>query len=357
MDNIGGAELVTLTLARELRADVYSTVVNQDAINNLGFDIPVRSIGWVPKNAPFRQQLTAYRFKKLNLSSQYDFFIISGDWAASGSIHNKPNLWIIYSPPRELWDLYQHTRDTHVGWWGKWIFDAWVIYNRKLTKENLSHTTAKIAISKNVQRRVQQFFHETVSVIYPPTDTTAFRYEKNGDFWLSVNRLIDHKRIEMQLSAFQKLPQEKLVIVGSYEQSKHFKRYAKRMIETAPKNVTIKSWITAGELRKLYATCKGFITTSLDEDYGMNVVEAMASGKPVIAPNEGGYKETMINGETGMLIDDLTPEKLALAIEGLKRDPAAYKERCQKRAHAFDTSVFMDAIHTQIQKAISVYTI
>ena len=352
MDNIGGAEFVTLTLARELNADVYSTVVKQEMIEKLGFDTKVKTIGWVPKNAPFRQQLTAYRFKKLKLKKKYDFYIISGDWAATVAQNHKPNLWIIYSPPRELWDLYKHTRDTHVGFWGKWIFDIWVYYNRKLTKNNLSNTTKRVAISKNVQKRVKSFFNEDVDILYPPTETKNFHYEANGDFWLSVNRLIDHKRIKMQLEAMKKLPNEKLLIIGSYEKSKHFKRYARRMIETAPSNVEIRSWIDADELRSLYTKCKGFITTSLDEDYGMNVVEAMASGKPVIAPNEGGYIETILHKKTGLLIDDINADKLAQAMRLIGENPSYYKEACLKQAQLFDTKVFIEGVKKYIRNAI-----
>ena len=352
MDNIGGAEFMTLTLARELKADIYTTVVNQEYIQKMGFNVSVHSIGWVPKNAPFRQQLTAWRFSRLSLKNEYDFYIIGGDWAAAGGKNNRPNLWLICSPPRELWDLYKHTRDTHVGFWGKWLFDAWVYYNRKLTQKNIDHTDTKVTISKNVCERVKSFLHEDTQILYPPTETKNFYYKKNGASWLSVNRLIDHKRIELQLDAFRKLPHESLTIVGSFEKSKHFKRYAQKIISSAPKNVTIKSWVTASDLQKLYAECKGFITTSLDEDYGMNVVEAMASGKPVIAPNEGGYKETIINGKTGILINHINADSLATAITTLGENPEHFKEDCIARAKEFDTTVFINKIEKLIQETL-----
>jgi hypothetical protein len=79
MDNIGGAERVGLTLARELNADIYSTVVNQKAIENMGFKIKVKKISWIPVNAPFRQQAALMRFRMLDLSKKYDYFIIQKD--------------------------------------------------------------------------------------------------------------------------------------------------------------------------------------------------------------------------------------------------------------------------------------
>ena len=84
MDNIGGAERVCLTLARELDADLITTNIDQEKISRMGFhDLRIRSIGKVPINAPTRQQLCFQRFKKLNLKSEYDFFIIGGEWATT----------------------------------------------------------------------------------------------------------------------------------------------------------------------------------------------------------------------------------------------------------------------------------
>ena len=72
--------------------------------------------------------------------------------------------------------------------------------------------------------------------------------------------------------------------------------------------------------------------------------EAMASGKPVIAPNEGGYKETIINNKTGKLINGINPDKLVEAIKEINKNPSKYKKACQKQAKKFDTKVFIKKI-------------
>jgi len=360
MDNIGGAELVDLILARELLADIYTTNIDKDKIEKMGFTTDnIFSIGKIPINAPFKQESAYWKFRNLNLKNKYDFYIIAGDWAMSGAVHNKPNLWYVYSPIRELYDLNKYIRENivpsvYLGNINKYIFDAWVFYRKFLNRQDLKHVEKIICISENVKNRVAKYLGRNSKIIYPPTETQKYFYKKTGDFWLSVNRLIGNKRIDMQLRAFAKIPNEKLVIVGSYENSKHFEVYARHCQKIKPKNVEMRSWISEKELAGLYANCKGFLTTAIDEDYGMTPVEAMASGKPVIAPNEGGYKETIINGKTGILIDNITEYKLAEAVKKLGKEidenPEKYKNACIEQAKNFDTKIFIEKIKKLIKK-------
>lgn len=347
MDNIGGAERVGLTLARELNADLYSTVVNQQAIQKMGFNVNVRKIGWIPANAPFRQQLALHRFRNLKLND-YDSFIIDGDWAVSGAVNNKPNLWYVHSPIREIWDLYSYTRQNTVPWFGRSIFDAWVVYNRYLNRKYVKNVNKIACNSFNTQKRIKKYLRRDATVIHPPIETERFHYENSGDYWLSVNRLITHKRVDMQMKAFAKMPEEKLIVVGCYEKSVHFKAYTNYIKKIAPDNVTLLHWVDFNQLVNLYANCEGFITTSHNEDFGMTPVEAMASGKPVIAPNEGGYKETIIDCITGKLIDNIDVDKLVDAVKDVGKNPESYKAACLKQARKFDTKIFVKQIKEEI---------
>jgi len=351
MDNIGGAERVVLTLARELKADVYSTVTDQAMIKKLGFDIEVKRIGWVPRNAPFRQQIALMRFRALNIEEKYDYFIIAGDWAVSGAVRHKPNFWYVHSPIREIWDLYDYTRKNTVPFWARSAFDVWVKYNRYLNRKYMRHVQTLVCNSVNTQNRVKKYVQKEAVIINPPIETSKYYYQSTGNYWLSVNRLISHKRIDMQIKAFSRLPEEKLIIVGSYEQSRHFKAYARYIKGIKPENVEIVSWVDFNQLIEFYANCKGFITTAFHEDFGMTAVEAMASGKPVIAPNEGGYKETVIHGVTGMLIDEINVEKLIEAVKEVGRNPEGYKVACLKQAKKFDTEVFVQKIKQVIRNS------
>lgn len=348
MDNIGGAEYVDLIMARELKADIFTTNIDKEKIAKMGFSTDnIFSIGKVPINAPFRQEAIYHRFKKLNLGNNYDFYIIGGDWAMVSGINHKPNLWYVYSPIREIYDLYNDTRD-NLKLFEKPLFDIWVKYHRHLNLKNIEEIQKFVSISKNVHERVKKYLNKDSKIIYPPTETSKFKFKENGGFWLSVNRLVSHKRIYLQLKAFSKIPNEKLIIIGSYEKSRHFVKYVKYCEKIKPKNVEIRNWVSQKELIDLYSKCKGFLFTSKNEDYGMTPIEAMASGKPVIAPNEGGCKETMINEKTGILIDDINEDKIVEAIKIIGKNPEKYKNDCLRQAKKFDTNIFIKKLKREI---------
>lgn len=347
LDNIGGAEMVCLTLAREFNADIYTTNIDYEKIKKMGFEkiIPkIFSIGKVPLKEPFKRQFALFKLKHLNLKNRYDFYIIGGDWALSAAINHHPNLWYIHSPIREIYDAYNYTRTEIISCYQRPIFDAWVKYNRHLNKKYTNYVDNFVCNSKNTQKRIKKFLNKNAKIIYPPVNTKEFHYKKSSNFWLSVNRLLKPKRVEIQMHAFKHLPKEKLIIVGSYEQSFHFLKYVEYLKSIKPSNVEIKSWASREELIRLYSSCKGFITTALDEDFGITPVEAMASGKPVIAANEGGYKETIINNKTGILIDNMDETKLISAIKLIGKKPQKYKSSCLTQAKKFDTRVFISQI-------------
>ncbi|MFA6797447.1 MAG: glycosyltransferase [Candidatus Paceibacterota bacterium] len=357
MDNIGGAEMVTLFLAKGLNADIYTTNIDTDKIKKMGFEdiIPrIKSIGKIPQTAPFRQQLAFWKFRKLNLGKKYDFYIISGDWAMSGVVNNKPNMWYVHSPLNELWAFKDYVRNNLLSWWKKPIYDIWIWFNRILTLNYSKYVMIWVCNSNNTKERIKKYYKKEATVINPPVD--IFKHDintKSDNFWLSVNRLSIAKRIEIQTKAFSKLNSERLVIVGSYEKEvKQFEDYKKYIENTKSNNIEIKNWVDNKELTNLYNTCKGFITTAKDEDFGMTPIEAMASGKPIIAPNEGGYKESIINGKTGILIDNIDENKLIEAIEKIDNElisnPNKYKNNCLEQAKKFDIKEFIKKIEEEI---------
>lgn len=358
LDTIGGAEVVGLRMARELDADIFTTNVDREKIKSMGFgDVRVHSIGRVPLNAPFRQQITLWRFSRLKLQG-FDFYIINGDWAVSAAARHSPNLWYVNATIREIWDMHTYVRKT-LPLWQRPIFDAWTTINRIFNKRHVAHVDQIASNSRFTQERVKKYLGRESDIIHPPIDTIPFEKastnKPTGEYWLSVNRLIGYKRVELQLKAFAQMPEKKLIIIGPYEQARHTLKYAEHIHRIKPANVAIYDPADNFELlTSFYAQCKGFITTCRQEDFGMTAIEAMAAGKPVIAPNEGGYKESIINGVTGILIDNINSDKIRAAVEiiesKLDTDPLCFVKACQLQAKRFDVNVFMKKIHEKIVK-------
>jgi glycosyltransferase involved in cell wall biosynthesis len=103
------------------------------------------------------------------------------------------------------------------------------------------------------------------------------------------------------------------------------------------------------ELVKLYKGAKGFFALSKDEDFGITPVEAMLCGTPVIAFNGGGYKETVIDGTTGVLFDNYSVDGLISAVK--KFESTKFKaEDCVEQAKKFSKERFTKEIKEFVEK-------
>jgi len=340
---IGGGERVAIAMAKILDADIITTDI--DVIQKIDPSVRVFSLGTTIKIPPFKQISATLKFYFCDFSQNYDFFIFTGNWSHAAACRHHPNIWYCYTPVRAFYDLYP-TFLTRQNFMIRQIFRCWVFIHRRFDQRSVTHIDKIIAISRNVQNRVLQYYNRKADIIYPPVDTSLYQFKESGDFWLSVNRLYPEKRIELQVEAFRQTPEEKLIIVGGYAQGDHASRYAEKIGRNLPPNVLLRGEVTEGELRNLYAHCRAHICTAIDEDYGLTPLEAMASGKPVVAVNEGGYRET-VTIETGMLVAP-TVESIVDAIRYIAHDPARYRNACLARAQEFDLAQFSEKVRGAI---------
>jgi len=103
------------------------------------------------------------------------------------------------------------------------------------------------------------------------------------------------------------------------------------------------------EKYKLYGKAKGFLALARDEDFGITPVESQAAGTPVIAFNGGGFKESVIQGKTGILINDLSKETIKLALRRLL-DTNWDKKEMQENAKKFSKERFVKEIKEFVSK-------
>ncbi len=344
---IGGGEKLVLTLAKGLGADVITTDVDMDSVTKMGFeDVKIISIGKTLKVPPLKQIDASFKFATCDFSKKYDFFIFSGNWAFFAAKKHKPNVYYCHTPTRAFYDLYEVYRKNQ-SVFVSLPFVIWVHFHRRVSEYYLTHVSKIVTNSMNTQKRIQRYFGRDSVIIYPPVDTSRFEYKEYGDFWLSVNRLYPEKRVELQIEAFREMPDQNLIIVGGYATGDHASGYAAKLVTGLPANVTLMGSVSEEKLLELYATCKGHITTALDEDFGMTPIEAMASGKPTVAVKEGGYLETVLDEVTGLLVE---PEVLSIvaAIKEVSSDPQKYREACIKRAKEFDVSTMLQKMRTML---------
>jgi glycosyltransferase involved in cell wall biosynthesis len=339
--SIGGGVRVALMLARALQADIITTDVSSEVVKRLGYeDVRIRSLGRTIKQMPFKQISATFLFAVCDFSREYDFFIFSGNWSHYAAKRHHPNLWYCYSPVRAFYDQKEITISRQTNAVTRILAGLWIRTHSWFDRRSVRNLDRAIAISETVRQRIKDFHEKSSEIIYPPVDTKKFQFKEYGDFWLSVNRIYPEKRIDLQFEVFRKLPEERLVVIGGYATGDLAARYYERLIKNIPENVEMRGAIREDELIDLYARCKGLICTAEDEDFGLTPVEAMASGKPVVAVNEGGFRETVVHGKTGLLVE-ADRDELVGALEEISRDPERYKEECIKRAREFDTSVFL----------------
>jgi glycosyltransferase involved in cell wall biosynthesis len=224
-----------------------------------------------------------------------------------------------------------------------------LIAHQKTHDQNMKHIQNVVTNSINIQQKIKNRFSRESKIIYPPIYTNQYECDSAKRYWMSLNRIVPAKRIELQLEAFQKMPKEKLYVVGHIEDLAYY-RYLESI---KPKNVIFLGVIEEYEKKKMLSQTQGLIFTAKDEDFGMSVVEAMASGKPVIAPFEGGCKETIIHGRTGYLVANISPNLIVKHVKiiqnNLKKNKAHYIQNCKDRARFFDTLFFVDGIVSQIE--------
>jgi glycosyltransferase involved in cell wall biosynthesis len=165
---------------------------------------------------------------------------------------------------------------------------------------------------------------------------------------LFVGRISPEKGLHNLLDALkiviQKYPETQLQIVGPYKPAptefiaslsdestvaslaqfvpeKYYSHLQTKLSPEIAKNVSFVGSIKHSQLVKLYQQANILINPSLSESFGMSLVEAMATGIPVIASKVGGMTGIVEEGKTGFLVESDNPNALAEAIIKLLAEP------------------------------------
>ena len=202
-----------------------------------------------------------------------------------------------------------------------------------------------IANSKETASRIKKFYKLSSTVVYPPVflDKTNVSL-KSGEYFLYVNRLALAKHPELAVKACTdlRLP---LKVVGSGKMLDSLQQMAGHTVEFL-------GAVSDQELSDLYAGAKALLYPVEHEDFGMVPVEAMLYGTPVIAHNSGGPKETVINGKTGVVFNELTEDGLKKSMKEFEKNKFNRAE-IKSWAEKFGKKEFVDGIRRAVDKVLT----
>jgi len=198
-----------------------------------------------------------------------------------------------------------------------------------------------IANSEETARRIKKFYRREATVIYPTIESQKSKVKSQKSnlskkntksYYLVVGRLAQSKNIELAILAAnsEKFP---LHIVGTGPDEARLK-------QLAGPTVTFMGYQSDEKVRGLYGEAKAFLALASDEDFGMTPVEAMAEGTPVVAYRGGGYVESVVDGKTGVLFDELTTDGLLVALDRLETVNIEPKD-CIRQAEKFSKERFV----------------
>lgn len=286
--------------------------------------------------------------------SEYDVVITSASWYVTKGVlgqrlmtHDKRPIEICYchTPPRWLYGYR-----TSVEWQRFWPVKVYGIivghFMRMYDFAASQRVDYFIANSEEVQARIKKFYRCESVVIYPPVSLPKIPQVKRGDYYFIVSRIVGGKGLDLAVEAASKLG-IKLKIAGA--PAGYYTEH-KKLAKMAKGNIEFLGHVTDEELVKLYAGAKAFFALSADEDFGITPVEAMLCGTPVIAYYGGGYKETVVDGKTGVFFRSLTAESLMEAIKKFERMKISSDE-CKKQAEKFSKERFEKEIRAFVQSA------
>ncbi len=315
MQGMRGAERV-LAVFRDLYPDasIYTLLYDPEKMGEAttGWDIRTSFLQRLPGAKRFHRKLfplMPLAVERLDLRN-YDL-IISASSAWVKNVQPAPraiHICYCYSPARFLWHWSEeYIHSLRAGPIARSLIRATLPGLRRWDKRSTRRVTDFVAISQAVQERIRRYFERDSVIIYPPVDTDRFQpVDGHEDYFLIVSNLNPYKRVDLAIEAFNRLKLP-LIVVGRGPEYQ-------RLQSLAGPTVQLLGWREDEEVTELVARCRAFVMPQ-EEDFGIAPLEAQSAGRPVIASAAGGALETIVDGQTGLLFAQQTPEALCAAVD------------------------------------------
>jgi len=312
----GGERVIERLLHLYPQADLFTHVYDPSAISTTIAQAKITTS--FIDHLPFSRRLYQYYLPFMPLALEqfdltgYDLVISSESGPAKGVITRPDSLHVCYchSPMRYLWDHYHQYR-RHANPLAKLAMPPIYSWLRNWDVSSSARVDRFAANSNFIKQRIQKVWRREAEVIPPPVDTSLFTPSIETDAsYLWVGAMVPYKRPDLAVDAFNSngLP---LTMIGTGSMLKSLRARAKN-------NITFIDRLDFNALRRAYSRARAFLMTA-EEDFGIAPVEAMASGRPVIAFGKGGALDSVLPDRTGVFFDRQEPESLVEAVERLER--------------------------------------
>ncbi|MEZ5317008.1 MAG: glycosyltransferase [Vicinamibacterales bacterium] len=256
------------------------------------------------------------------------------------------HLCYCHSPMRYAWDQFEHYFGAErVGRPASAALRPVLAWLARWDRATAGRVDRFLANSQHVAGRIARYYDRQSAVVYPPVDTEFFTPGgAPGEFVLVVSALVPYKRLDIAIRAAQRLKRP-LKIVGTGPDRARLESLA------AGRDVEFLGAIAPEALRDVYRGAQAVLMPG-EEDFGIVPVEAMACGRPVVALDRGGARESVLHGETGFLVGAATAEAFAEAVAAV---PGAgfSSARIRRQAERFSVDRFEQAFAAHVAAALA----
>lgn len=346
----GGAEQVLRDLhALYPTAPVFTLFIDPKLKKTTyaGWDIRtsfLQSFPWIARWYRWWLPLMPAAIESLDVSG-FDVVLSSTSGFAKGVLTQPGTVHICYchTPTRFLWvQSHKYIDDVQVTRPLKALLPQVLTWLRQWDRVAADRVDVFLANSETVRERIAKYYRRESTVVHPAVDTTRFALAVGeGKYYLAGGRLVPYKQFDLLVQTFSRL-NIPLVIFGDGPERKRLERMAGPC-------VTFLGRISDKELAQTYQNAIAFLHPHT-EDFGLTALEAMASGRPVIAFPDGGAKETVVDGKTGIFLQEQTWEHLAgviIPFQKMHFDAMVIREH----ATTFSPEKFAQSIRLAVEHA------
>lgn len=340
----GGEKVLDALCEIYPQADVYTLVADEKKLSPIvkGHKITtsfLQKIGGV-KHYKRMLPLMPMALESFDLS-EYDLIISSEAGPAKGIIPgpNARHICYCHSPMRYIWDLYpQYYKSAGVISRAVMaIFSPWLRTWDVTTAARVDHF---IANSEYVAQRIKRYYRRDAVVINPPVDLDRFSIsDEVDDYYLCAGQITPYKRVDLAVQAFTAMGKPLIVLGGGATDA---------LKKIAGPTIKFVGQCDDETMARYFQRCQALVYPGV-EDFGIIPLEALASGRPVVAFAKGGALETVIEGRTGVLFADQTIECLSAAVERMERESGTFDPHALREfAKTFNRPRFIERLKQEI---------